>query len=87
MKITREDLRVAGRLVATSTEGVICDASQVYSEDYVNKYNRLPQFKTNGYQSSINDKVLELYTSIKDRVDSTVINEAIPEEWLKNNLI
>lgn len=48
MIIKREDLKVAGRIVSTSTEGVVCDSSQVFSEDYVNKYGRQPQFSTDG---------------------------------------
>ena len=46
MNIKREDLKVAGRIVSTSTEGVVCDSSQVFSEDYVKKYGRQPQFST-----------------------------------------
>ena len=38
MILKREDLKVAGRIVSTSTEGVVCDASQVFSEDYIKKY-------------------------------------------------
>lgn len=87
MILKREDLKVAGRIVSTSTEGVVCDASQVFSEDYIKKYNNAPQFRTDGFQSSINDKVLQLYTSINNKVNSYVISEAIPTEWLNDNLI
>lgn len=87
MILKREDLRVAGRIVSTSTEGVVCDTSQVFSEDYVKKYNNVPQFRTNGFQSSINDKFLQLYSSLNNKVDSSVTSEAIPIEWLNDILI
>ena len=71
MNIKREDLKVAGRIVSTSTEGVVCDSSQVFSEDYVKKYGRQPQFSTDGFQSTINDKLIELGLLVKN--DSLIL--------------
>ena len=75
MIIKREDLKVAGRIVSTSTEGVVCDSSQVFSEDYVNKYGRQPQFSTDGFQSTINDKLIELYKSIQKDISLNMQNQ------------
>ena len=61
---TKEDIVVYGRIVSGSTEGVACDASQVFSDDYIKKYNNSPQFKTDGFQSSINDKLIQLYSNV-----------------------
>ena len=77
MIIKREDLKVAGRIVSTSTECVVCDSSQVFSEDYVKKYGRQPQFSTDGFQSTINDKLIELYKSIQNDVKNSVKTESI----------
>lgn len=87
MNAKREDLKVAGRIVSVSTEGVVCDASQVYSEDYVDRYKRNPQFATDGFQSSINDKLVEVYTNLKQKIETSNSAEAIAIEWLNNNLI
>lgn len=87
MIIKREDLKVTGRIVSTSTEGVVCDSSQVFSEDYVNKYEKDPQFSTDGFQSTINDKLIELYKSIQNDVKNSVKTESITIKWLNDNLI
>lgn len=87
MILKREDLKVAGRIVSTSTEGIVCDSSQVFSEDYVNKYGRQTQFSTDGFQSTINDKLIELYKSIQNDVKNSVKTESITTEWLNDNLI
>ena len=87
MNIKREDLKVAGRIVSTSTGGAGCDSSQVFSEDQVKKYGRQPQFSTDGFQSTINDKLIELYKSIYNDVKNSVKTESITIEWLNNNLI
>lgn len=87
MNIKREDLKVAGRIVSISTEGVVCDSSQVFSEDYVKKYGRQPQFSTDGFQSTINDKLIELYKSIQNDVKNSIKTESITTEWLNDNLI
>lgn len=87
MILKREDLKVAGRIVSTSTEGVVCDSSQVFSEDYVNKYKKDPQFSTDGFQSTINDKLIELYKSIQNDVKNSVKTESITIKWLNDNLI
>ena len=87
MILKREDLKVAGRIVSTSTEGVVCDSSQVFSEDYVNKYEKDPQFSTDGFQSTINDKLIELYKSIQNDVKNSVKTESITIKWLNDNLI
>lgn len=71
MIIKREYLKVAGRIVSTSTEGIVCDSSQVFSEDYVKKYGRQPQFSTDGLQSTINDKLIELGLLVKN--DSLIL--------------
>lgn len=38
----KEDTVIYGRIVSASTEGVVCDASQVFSDDYIKKYNNSP---------------------------------------------
>lgn len=83
----REDLKVAGRIVAVSTEGVVADASQLYSEDYISKYGKNSQFSTDGFQSSINDKFVEQFQNLKQKIDSSVSAGAISIEWLNTNLI
>ena len=87
MNIKKEDLKVAGRIVSISTEGVVCDSSQVFSEDYVNKYGKQSQFSTDGFQSTINDKLIELYKSIQNDVKNSVKTESITIKWLNDNLI
>lgn len=82
----KEDIVIYGRIVSASTEGVVCDASQVFSDDYIKKYNNFPQFKTNGSQSSINDKLIQLYSDMDEEIKNQV-DTAIPEEWLNKNLI
>lgn len=86
MNIKREDLKVAGRIVSASTEGVVADASQIYSEDYVAKYKN-SQFSANGFQSDINDKLIEMYINLKQKIDSSASAEAISISWLNSNLI
>lgn len=82
----KEDTVIYGRIVSASTEGVVCDASQVFSDDYIKKYNNSQQFKTDGSQSSINDKLIQLYSDMDEEIKNQV-DTAIPEEWLNKNLI
>lgn len=77
----KEDIVIYGRIVSASTEGVVCDASQVFSDDYIKKYNNSPQFKTDGSQSSINDKLIQLYSDMDEEIKNQV-DTAIPTEKL-----
>lgn len=70
MEIKNEDLKIYGKIVSVSTEGVVAEAEQIY-DDSATKY------AGNGKQSSINkyfktkqDQVITDINSLKDKQDS-----------------
>ena len=56
--ITNEDIKVAGRVVSVSTEGVVADAEQVYDST------------ARSFQSAINSNVSSSIANINNRIDN-----------------
>ncbi len=70
MELNNEDLKIYGKIVSVSTEGVVAEAEQIY-DDYATTYvNDGKQNSINKYFKTKQDQVITDMNSLKGKYDS-----------------
>lgn len=70
MELNNEDLKIYGKIVSTSTEGVVAEAEQIYDDSATTYVNDGKQNSINKYFKSKQDQVIADISSLKDKQDS-----------------
>lgn len=70
MDTKREDLKIYGKIVSTSTEGVVAEAEQIYDDSATTYVNDGKQNSINKYFKTKQDQVIADISSLKDKQDS-----------------
>lgn len=70
MEINNEDLKIYGKIVSASTEGVVAEAEQIYDDSATTYVNDGKQNSINKYFKSKQDQVIADISSLKDKQDS-----------------
>lgn len=89
MQATNEDIKVMGRIVSMSTEGIVADAEQIF-DDYMTKYVETgKQSDINQYLNLEVSKLEDKVSEMKGTIDGTPSEEtdAIPLLWLEGKLV
>lgn len=70
MEPNNEDLKIYGKIVSTSTEGVVAEAEQIYDNSATTYVNDGKQNSINKYFKTKQDQVIADISSLKDKQDS-----------------
>ena len=70
MELNNEDLKIYGKIVSTSTEGVVAEAEQIYDVSATTYVNDGKQNSINKYFKTKQDQVIADISSLKDKQDS-----------------
>lgn len=70
MEPNNEDLKIYGKIVSTSTEGVVAEAEQIYDDSATTYVNDGKQNSINKYFKTKQDQVIADISSLKDKQDS-----------------
>ena len=70
MEINNEDLKIYGKIVSASTEGVVAEAEQIYDDSATTYVNDGKQNSINKYFKTKQDQVIADISSLKDKQDS-----------------
>ena len=70
MELNNEDLKIYGKIVSTSTEGVVAEAEQIYDNSATTYVNDGKQNSINKYFKTKQDQVIADISSLKDKQDS-----------------
>ena len=70
MDTKREDLKIYGKIVSTSTEGVVAEAEQIYDDSATTYVNDGKQNSINKYFKTKQDQVITDINSLKGKYDS-----------------
>lgn len=70
MEPNNEDLKIYGKIVSASTEGVVAEAEQIYDDSATTYVNDGKQNSINKYFKTKQDQVIADISSLKDKQDS-----------------
>ena len=70
MEIKNEDLKIYGKIVSVSTEGVVAEAEQIYDDSATTYVNDGKQNSINKYFKTKQDQVITDINSLKGKYDS-----------------
>lgn len=70
MEPNNEDLKIYGKIVSTSTEGVVAEAEQIYDDSATTYVNDGKQNSINKYFKTKQDQVITDTNSLKSKYDS-----------------
>lgn len=70
MELNNEDLKIYGKIVSASTEGVVAEAEQIYDDSATTYVNDGKQNSINKYFKTKQDQVIADISSLKDKQDS-----------------
>lgn len=70
MELNNEDLKIYGKIVSMSTEGVVAEAEQIYDVSATTYVNDGKQNSINKYFKTKQDQVIADISSLKDKQDS-----------------
>lgn len=70
MEPNNEDLKIYGKIVSMSTEGVVAEAEQIYDDSATTYVNDGKQNSINKYFKTKQDQVIADISSLKDKQDS-----------------
>ena len=70
MELNNEDLKIYGKIVSVSTEGVVAEAVQIYDGYATNYVSNGKQSSINKYFKSKQDQVIADINSLKEKQDS-----------------
>lgn len=70
MELNNEDLKIYGKIVSTSTEGVVAEAEQIYDNSATTYVNDGKQNSINKYFKTKQDQVITDMNSLKGKYDS-----------------
>lgn len=70
MEPNNEDLKIYGKIVSTSTEGVVAEAEQIYDDSATTYVNDGKQNSINKYFKTKQDQVITDINSLKGKYDS-----------------
>lgn len=70
MKLNNEDLKIYGKIVSASTEGVVAEAEQIYDNSATTYVNDGKQNSINKYFKTKQDQVITGMNSLNDKYDS-----------------
>lgn len=70
MELNNEDLKIYGKIVSMSTEGVVAEAEQIYDDSATTYVNDGKQNSINKYFKTKQDQVIADISSLKDKQDS-----------------
>ena len=70
MEIKNEDLKIYGKIVSVSTEGVVAGAEQIYDDSATMYVNDGKQNSINKYFKTKQDQVITDINSLKGKYDS-----------------
>ena len=70
MELKNEDLKIYGKIVSVSTEGVVAEAEQIYDDSATTYVNDGKQNSINKYFKTKQDQVITDINSLKGKYDS-----------------
>ena len=70
MEPNNEDLKIYGKIVSVSTEGVVAEAEQIYDDSATTYVNDGKQNSINKYFKTKQDQVITDMNSLKGKYDS-----------------
>lgn len=70
MELNNEDLKIYGKIVSVSTEGVVAEAEQIYDDSATTYVNDGKQNSINKYFKTKQDQVITDINSLKGKYDS-----------------
>lgn len=70
MELNNEDLKIYGKIVSMSTEGVVAEAEQIYDVSATTYVNDGKQNSINKYFKTKQDQVITDMNSLKGKYDS-----------------
>ena len=70
MEPNNEDLKIYGKIISTSTEGVVAEAEQIYDDSATTYVNDGKQNSINKYFKTKQDQVITDMNSLKGKYDS-----------------
>lgn len=70
MELNNEDLKIYGKIVSVSTEGVVAEAEQIYDDSAITYVNDGKQNSINKYFKTKQDQVITDMNSLKGKYDS-----------------
>ena len=70
MELNNEDLKIYGKIVSTSTEGIVAEAEQIYDDSATTYVNDGKQNSINKYFKTKQEQVIADINSLKDKQDS-----------------
>lgn len=70
MELNNEDLKIYGKIVSASTEGVVAEAEQIYDDSATTYVNDGKQNSINKYFKTKQDQVITDINSLKGKYDS-----------------
>lgn len=70
MELNNEDLKIYGKIVSVSTEGVVAKAEQIYDDSATTYVNDGKQNSINKYFKTKQDQVITDMNSLKGKYDS-----------------
>lgn len=70
MELNNEDLKIYGKIVSVSTEGVAAEAEQIYDDSATTYVNDGKQNSINKYFKTKQDQVITDMNSLKGKYDS-----------------
>lgn len=70
MDTKREDLKIYGKIVSASTEGVVAEAEQIYDDSATTYVNDGKQNSINKYFKTKQDQVITGMNSLNNKYDS-----------------
>ena len=70
MELNNEDLKIYGKIVSVSTEGVVAEAEQIYDNSATTYVNDGKQNSINKYFKTKQDQVITDMNSLKGKYDS-----------------
>ena len=87
MEPNNEDLKIYGKIVSASTEGVVADALQLYDDGMLKYVNTGRQNDINQYFKNKVDVLTDNVYNINTRIDNINDSEGIPLSILSQILV
>ena len=82
MELNNEDLKIYGKIVSTSTEGVVAEAEQIYDDSATTYVNDGKQNSINKYFKTKQDQVITVMNSLNDKIAIETNNRISGDEAL-----